>query len=110
MATRVEQQLLAFAAALRSGPGRAPALLLLGWLLVAQSLLFLHTVDHAKTEKGAPCALCVAGDQLAAGVAPAAHPLPPSLPETVAVTGAGAAAPAFCAAYRSRAPPAYLPG
>jgi hypothetical protein len=81
---------------------------LLGWLLLAQALLVVHTIDHAKTENGPPCALCVAGDHLAGGVEPLAQPLPPPTPEAVATAVSGSTAVAFRAAYRSRAPPPHL--
>ena len=76
MTASVAQKLESFAVALRSRRHRAALLVLLGWLLLAQTLLAVHTVDHAKVENGAPCALCMAGDHLAGTVraARASHP------------------------------------
>lgn len=109
MTTSVAQKLESFAVALRSRRHRAALLVLLGWLLLAQTLLAVHTVDHAKVENGARCALCMAGDHLAGASAPPVHHLPPPAPEAVASTVSGSIAVAFRAAYRSRAPPPYLP-
>ncbi len=108
MTVSVAQRLESFAAALRSRRHRAALLVLLGWLLLAQTLLAVHTVDHAKVENGAPCALCVAGDHLAGAAAPPVHRIPPPTPEAIASTVNGSIAVAFRAAYRSRAPPAHL--
>lgn len=108
MTTSVAQKLESFAAALRSRRQRPALLVLLGWLLLAQTLLAVHTVDHAKVENGAPCALCMAGDHLAGTSAPPVHHLPPPAPEAVASTVSGSIAVAFRAAYRSRAPPVHL--
>jgi hypothetical protein len=81
---------------------------LLGWLLLAQALLVVHTVDHAAAENGAACALCVAGDHLAGGATAPVHYLPPPTPDVVASTVAGTVTLPFRAAYRSRAPPDFL--
>jgi len=109
MTTSVARKLESFAAALRSRRRRPALLVLVGWLLLAQTLLVVHGVDHAKAESSTPCALCMAGDHLA-GAAPApAHHLPPQTPEVVAWTVNGVIAVAFRAAYRSRAPPHHLP-
>jgi hypothetical protein len=109
MTTSVAKKLESLAGALRSRRHRPALLVLLGWLLLAQTLLVVHTVDHAKVENGAPCALCVAGDHLAGAAAPPVHHIPPPTPEAVASTVSGSIAVAFRAAYRSRAPPPYLP-
>ena len=108
MTTSVAQKLESFAVALRSRRHRAAMFVLLGWLLLAQSLLVVHTVDHATVEKGVPCALCMAGDHLAGAAAPPVHQIPPPTPEATTSTVSGSIAVAFRAAYRSRAPPAYL--
>ena len=108
MTTSVAKKLESFAAALRSRRQRAALLVLLGWLLLAQSLLAVHTVDHVKVENGAPCALCMAGDHLAGTSATPVHHIPPATPEVVVSTVSGSVAVAFRAAYRSRAPPTHL--
>ena len=108
MTTRVAKKLESFAAALRSRRHRSALLVLLGWLLLAQTLLVVHTVQHATVEKGVSCALCVAGDHLAGASAPPVHQIPAPTPEVVASSVSGSVAVAFRAAYRSRAPPAYL--
>jgi hypothetical protein len=83
-------------------------LLLLGWLLLAQTLLAIHTVDHAKAENGAPCALCVAGDHLAGAAANAIHDIAPATPHVVASARAATVTLPIRAVYRSRAPPSFL--
>jgi hypothetical protein len=108
MTASVARKLESFAVALRSRRQRPALLVLLGWLLLAQTLLAVHTVDHAKVENGAPCVLCMAGDHLAGASAPPVHHIPPPAPEAVASTVSGSVAVAFRAAYRSRAPPAHL--
>jgi hypothetical protein len=108
MRTSVAQKLDSFAVALRSRRRRSALLVLLGCLLLAQSLLVVHTVQHATVEKGVSCALCAAGDHLAGASAPPVHHIPAPTPEAVASTVGGSIAVAFRAAHRSRAPPVYL--
>jgi hypothetical protein len=108
MTTSVAQKLESFAVALRSRRHRAALLVLLCCLLLAQSLLVVHTVQHATVEKGVSCALCVAGDHLAGASAPPVHQIPPPTPEATAPTVSGSIAAALRAAYHSRAPPVYL--
>jgi len=108
MTTGLEQQLQSFAAALRSRRHRSALLVLFGWLLLAQTLLVVHRVDHANAERGAPCTLCVASTHSAGAPAPLAHYIPPPTPDVVDSIVSGGVAVAFRAAYRSRAPPSYL--
>jgi len=108
MTTSVAQKLESFAVALRSRRQRPALFVLLGWLLLAQSLLAVHQVNHTSVENGAPCVLCVASDHMAGASAPPVHHIPPPTPEAAASTVSGSVAVAFRAAYRSRAPPAYL--
>ncbi len=104
----VESLLLSFQARLRS-PRRAFAVLaILGWVLVSQTLLVVHRIDHNATEHGVACSLCVAADhQLGA----AAHTLPvlePSKPDEATSTLAVTAPRTSAVPYRSRAPPSPL--
>lgn len=108
MTTRVAQHLESFAVTLRSRRRRPALLVLLGWLLLAQTLIAVHTVDHAKLESGAPCAVCLAGDHLAGAASAPVHHITPPAPEAIASIVSGSIAIAFRRAYRSRAPPAYL--
>ncbi|MEO8464975.1 MAG: hypothetical protein ABI640_06510 [Gammaproteobacteria bacterium] len=109
MTVSVAKKFESFAAALRTRRVRPALLVLFGWLLLAQTALAVHAVDHAKVENGVPCALCMAGDHLAGTPATSIHHIPPPTPEAVASTVSGSIAVAFRAAYRSRAPPAHLP-
>jgi hypothetical protein len=109
MTQSIERKLESLAVALRSRRCRSALLLLLGWFLLAQTAFAVHAVDHATAEKGAPCALCAAGDHLAGASAAPAHYVPPPTPDAVASTVSGSIVAPFRAAYRSRAPPARLP-
>ena len=108
MAGQVENALLSFAARWRSPKRHTVILVLFGWVLIAQTLLVVHRIDHNATEHGVACALCVAADHLAGG--PPAHvyaidaPEPPTVESTVGVSTARVAV----VAYRSRAPPKFL--
>jgi len=87
---------------------RRPAwLALLALLLVAQTLLVVHRVDHNNAQHNA-CALCVAADHSSALPAAAVHALVPFVPEPVTPVVAEAARPALIVSYRSRAPPSHL--
>jgi DUF2946 family protein len=87
---------------------RRPALLvLLAVLLLAQTLLVVHRVDHNNAQHNA-CALCVAADHSAALPAVVVHALVPSVPGSVSSVVAESAHPALIVSYRSRAPPSYL--
>ena len=87
---------------------RRPAwLALLALLLVAQTLLVVHRVDHNNAQHNA-CALCVAADHSSALPAAAVHALVPSVPAPVTSVVAESARPALIVSYRSRAPPSHL--
>jgi hypothetical protein len=99
------RQALPFVAALRSRRFRVPSLVLLALMLLAQTALIVHRIDHARAEHGAVCALCVAADQAAAPshVAPVA--LSPPVPDTATASVPTPAAARVVLPYRSRAPP-----
>lgn len=87
---------------------RRPAwLALFALLLLAQTLLVVHRVDHNNAQHNA-CALCVAADHSAALPSAAVHALVPSVPELVSAVVAESAHPALIVSYRSRAPPSHL--
>ena len=86
---------------------RPAVLALLAFLLLAQTLLVVHRVDHTNAQPHA-CALCVAADHSAALPGAAVHALVPSLPEPAAFVVAEAAHSAIIVSYRSRAPPSHL--
>ena len=87
---------------------RRPALLvLLAFLLLAQTLLVVHRVDHNNAQHNA-WALCVAADHSAALPATAVHAFVPSVPEPASSVVAESAHPALIVSYRSRAPPSHL--
>jgi hypothetical protein len=97
-----------FATTLRSRRRRPAVLALLAVLLLAQTLLVVHGIDHIKAERGAPCALCMASDHLAGGAPSFAHYVPPQAPDVITAVVSGSVTVAFRAAYRSRAPPPHL--
>jgi hypothetical protein len=108
MTARVEQQLSSFATAVRSRRRRPAVLALLAMLLLAQTLLVVHGIDHIKAERGAPCVLCMASHHLAGGASSPAHYVPPPAPDVIVAVVSGTVAAPFRAVYRSRAPPPYL--
>lgn len=81
-------------------------LLLALFLLLAQTGLFLHELEHQSTEPDAYCALCLAAHHignalhstqpLAFASSPALQPLPPAIPAVRVVHGAP---------FSARAPP-----
>jgi hypothetical protein len=105
MTVRADQYFSSFASAVRSRRRRPALLALLAALLLAQTLLVVHGIDHIKAERGVPCALCMASDHLAGGASPPTHYLPPQAPDVVVATVSGSVAVALRSAYRSRAPP-----
>jgi hypothetical protein len=95
------------ATSLNSRRRRPAVLALLAFLLLAQTLLVVHRVDHNNAQHNA-CALCVAADHSAALPAAAVHALVHSVPEPVSAVAAESAHSALIVSYRSRAPPSHL--
>ncbi len=89
---------------LRSRARGAVTIVVLAWLLLSQTLLLVHRVDHAVAEHGF-CALCVAGDHSAAPVSESLPPVAASKPETVDARVVSVAGVVTLPSYRSRAPP-----
>ena len=87
---------------------RRPAFLaLLAFLLLAQTLLVVHRVDHTNAQHNA-CALCVAADHSPALPVTVVHALSHFAPERVSAVVAESAQSAPIVSYRSRAPPSHL--
>jgi hypothetical protein len=79
--------------------------MLLAWLLVAQTALVVHRIDHNAAEHNTVCAACVAADQSAdAASAPLFVSIPQS-PMPVATSVLESAGTPALVPYRSRAPP-----
>ncbi|HET8697174.1 MAG TPA: hypothetical protein VFO94_06800 [Gammaproteobacteria bacterium] len=96
-------------AGFRARRQRARVLVLLGWLLVAQSLLIVHRIDHASAGHEAACALCVAADHATGPVAEPIHAIAYSSAPPLAAQVVEHSTPSvFVPSYRSRAPPASL--
>jgi hypothetical protein len=108
MAGQVEKALLSFAARWRSPKRRAAFLVLFGWVLLAQTLLVVHRIDHNATEHGVACALCVAADHLAGGAQTHVYAIDAPEPLAVESTVGVPAARTIVVAHRSRAPPELL--
>ena len=104
MARPVLQALLP---ALRSRRHRAASVVLLALILLAQSLLIVHRIDHSRPEHGAACALCVAADHSAAPSHATAVALTPSVPDAVSANLRSLTAALVILSYRSRAPPGH---
>src|SRR5690349_2074462 len=90
---------------LRARRRRAAAIGLLAWLLLAQTALVVHRIDHGTAEHRASCALCIAADHAAAPTPEPLRPLVPEKPAPVAFDAVGSAPVVLTLAYRSRAPP-----
>jgi predicted acyltransferase len=99
------QQAPSLLAALRLRRFRAASLVLLAAVLLAQTALVVHRIDHARPEHGAVCALCVAADHQAAPSHHAAVATSPLLPDFVPASIRPLAAAPALLSYRSRAPP-----
>jgi hypothetical protein len=95
------------ATSLGSRRRRPTVFALLAFLLLAQTLLVVHRIDHTNAQHSA-CAVCVAADHSAALPAAAVHALVPSSPEPVSSVVAESTLPALIVSYRSRAPPSHL--
>ena len=101
----VETLLLSFQARVRSPRRALVAVAIFGWVLVSQTLLVVHRIDHNATEHGVTCSLCVAADHQLGAVAHTLPVLEPSPPDAPAPAVAATAPRAFTLSYRSRAPP-----
>lgn len=96
---------LSFLAGLRSRRHRVASLVLLGWVLLAQTLLVVHRIDHNRAEHSVACTLCVVADHSAAPSHPPAIAAPLSQPDSVVASAAQPVAALVVLPYRSRAPP-----
>ena len=86
----------------------AAILILLGALLLSQSLLFAHRIDHGGSGHTVACLLCVVADQPAVASAYALPVFAAAKPVPVAARVPAAAPSAVILAYRSRAPPEHV--
>jgi hypothetical protein len=105
MARSLDKALLKLLARFRA-PRRGPAsLLLLGWVLLAQTALVVHRIDHNAADHNTLCAACVAADQSAnTGSAPVFVSVPQAATPVATTVAESAGTPALVV-YRSRAPP-----
>jgi hypothetical protein len=90
---------------LRSPAHRVATIVLFAWLLLAQTLLVVHRVDHSITQHGDVCALCLAADHAAGPVPQPALPVVALEPTPVVPLVEVAAPVVTLLSYRSRAPP-----
>jgi hypothetical protein len=105
MARSLDKALLKLLARLRARCRWPASSMLLGWVLLAQTALVVHRIDHNAADHNTVCAACVAADQSAdAGDAPVFVRIPQA-PTPVATTVAEAAGKPALLSYRSRAPP-----
>ena len=95
-------ELLARVRARRRGPA---SLILLGWVLLAQTALVVHRIDHNAADHNTVCAACVAADQSADAASTPLFVSIPQAPVPVATSVAESAGTPALVSYRSRAPP-----
>lgn len=107
MARRIDAKILSLVSRVRAPRHRLAVLSLLGLILLAQSALVVHRVEHNAVAHDAACALCVAASH-ASGPANAVQVYEPSLVLVALqpVTAELAIYPHFDLPYLSRAPPA----
>ena len=105
MARSLDKALLNLLAPFRAKRRGPASLVLLAWVLLAQTALVVHRVDHNAADHNAVCAACVAADHSAnAGSAPVFVSVPQS-PTPVATSVTESAGTPRLVSYRSRAPP-----
>jgi hypothetical protein len=105
MARPLDTALMTLLARLRARRSGSASLVLLGWLLVAQTALVVHRIDHNATEHNTLCAACIAADQSADVAAAPVIATVPQAPAPVASAVAASAGTPTPVSYRSRAPP-----
>ena len=93
---------------LRARKRRATAIGLLAGLLLAQTALVVHGIDHANAGHRVSCALCVAADHSPAPASEPLRPFVPQRPALVAFVAVESAPIVLILSYRSRAPPQHL--
>jgi hypothetical protein len=101
MARPLDTALMTLLARLRARRSGSASLVLLGWLLVAQTALVVHRIDHNATEHNTLCAADQSADVAAAPVIATV----PQAPAPVASAVAASAGTPTPVSYRSRAPP-----
>jgi hypothetical protein len=99
---------VSFLAGFRARRHRAAILVLFGWLLVAQTLLVAHRIEHYSGGDGLSCALCIAGDHTAAIGDHPLYLITDLKPQPVAVAVIESASRVIFLSYHSRAPPEHL--
>jgi len=105
MARSLDKALLMLLARLRARRQGSASLMLLASILIAQTALVVHRIDHNAAEHTTVCAACVAADHSAnAGSAPA-FASTPQAPTPVATSVTESAGMPAILCYRSRAPP-----
>ena len=107
MAGSLDKALLNALARLRERRRGPASLILLAWVLLAQTALVVHRIDHNAAHHNTVCAACVAADQSAdAGSAPVFISIPQA-PTPVATSVTESAGTPALVSYRSRAPPTH---
>jgi hypothetical protein len=105
MARPLDTALMTLLARLRARRSGRASLMLLGWLLLAQTGLVVHRIDHNAADNNTLCAACVAADHFAdVGAAPVVATVPQP-PASVLATIAESAGTPPLVHYHSRAPP-----
>jgi len=107
MARSLDKALLELLARFRARRRGPASLLLLAVVLVAQTALVVHRIDHNSADH-AVCTACVAADQSADAASTPLFVSIPQAPMPVATTVAASAGSRTLVSYRSRAPPERL--
>ena len=105
MARSLDKSLFELLARLRAERRSPATLLLLGWVLLAQTALVVHRIDHNAADHNTVCAACVAADQSADAASTPLFVSIPQAPMPVATSVAESAGTPALVSYRSRAPP-----
>ena len=109
MARSLDKALLELLARLRARRRSAASLVLLGWVLLAQTALVVHRIDHNAADHNTVCAACVAADHSADAGSASIFVSIPQAPTPLATSVAESAGTPAVVAYRSRAPPEHSP-
>jgi hypothetical protein len=92
----------------RSRRRRAAIVAAAAWLLLAQTLLAVHRIDH-NAEQHAACAVCVVADHAGGPIQEPIHAIAAPQTASVAVSVAESAPVLIVLSYYSRGPPQHLP-
>jgi hypothetical protein len=100
-----DKRMLKLVRELRSHRHRLLTLAVFGWILLAQSLLVVHGIEHSNADGSATCALCAAAHHDAAMASVPQFTITHMRPEPLPVVPVVSRSVRVVPAYHSRAPP-----